>query len=93
MRRFATATVGALGAVHAGFDGEENAGVDGLLDLSCEEDESVEIVLTPVRVELMMCRSFRFREDIEPEHRHPTVELTIGWNTPYQPGLSSNRMH
>ena len=65
MDRFAAATVGALGAVHAGFDGKKDAGVDGLLDLSSEVHEAVEVVLIPVGVELVMCGRFRLRENVE----------------------------
>ena len=40
-----TATaVGTFSTIHAGFDRDEETIVDGLLDLSCEVDEAVEIV-------------------------------------------------
>ena len=45
MDRLATATVSTFRAVHAGFDWEKDAGVDGFLDLACKIDEAVEIIV------------------------------------------------
>ena len=77
MSGLAPFTVSALGAVHTGFDRQEDTAVDGLLDFPGEEDKAVEVVLVPERVELMMCRRFRLREDIEPEQGIHAVLLPV----------------
>ena len=77
MNRLATATVSALGAIHAGFDGEEDAGVYGLLNLSCKEDETLEVIVRPKCVELVMCGLLAFGEDVEPEHGIHAMHLLI----------------
>ena len=77
MHGFAPFTVSALGAVHAGFDGEENAGVDGLLDLPSEVDEAVKIIVRPERIVLVVCGRFCFGEHVEPEQQHPAMEFLV----------------
>ena len=78
MNRSTTAAVSAFSAVHTGFDRDEEAIVDGFLDLSCEVNEAVEIVARSERVELVMSRRLRFRENIEPENRVHAVLLHVG---------------
>ena len=78
MNRLATATIGALGAVHAGFDREEYAGVDCFLDLSSEVNETFKVIVRPERVELVMGGLLALGEDIEPEHRICAVLLLVG---------------
>ena len=67
MHGFAPFTVSTFRAVHAGFEREEDAAIDGLLDLPGKEDKTVEIVLIPERIELVACGCFVLGEDVEPE--------------------------
>ena len=77
MNRLAAAAVSALGAVHAGFDRYEEAIADRFFDLPREEDETLEVVVRPERVELMVSRRFCLGEDIEPEQRIHAVHLLM----------------
>jgi hypothetical protein len=67
MDGFAPFTESTFAAVHSRLDREKDAGIDGLLDLSGEVDESLEIVVRPERVELMVSWRFRFDNQIKPE--------------------------
>ena len=78
MNRLAAVAVRAFRTVHAGFDREEHAGVDGLLDLSREENESLEVIVRPERVELVVSGLLPFGEHVEPEERIHAVHLLIG---------------
>ena len=77
MNSLAAATVGALSAVHAGFDGKKDPGVDGPFDLPGEVDEAVEVVVRPERVKLMMSGRFGLGEDVEPEERVYAMHLLL----------------
>ena len=45
MNRLAATTIGAFSAVHTGFNRQEDTGIDGFLDLACEVNEAVEIIV------------------------------------------------
>ena len=75
MNRSTTAAVSAFSAVHTGFDRDEEAIVDGFLDLSCEVNETLEVVVRPERVELMVCRRFCLGVHVEAEQRIDAVFL------------------
>ena len=76
MRRLAAATISALGAVHAGFNRNEEAIVDRFFDLPREEDETLEVVVRPERVELMVSRRFCLGEDVEPQRQSSYLAKT-----------------
>ena len=78
MDGFAPFTVSTFRAVHAGFNRNEEAIVDRFFDLPRKEDETLEIIVRPERVELMVSRRFCLGEDVEPEQRIHAVFLLVG---------------
>ena len=72
------ATVSTFSTVDAGFDRKEDTRVDGFFDLSREVNETLEVVVRPERVELMVSRLLAFGEHIEPEHRIRAILLLVG---------------
>lgn len=74
----ATVRVRAIRAVHAGFDLEKDAGVDGLLNLPGKVDETVEAIVRPNGVEFMPSGVLCFREHVEAKYRAFAVDFLVG---------------